>query len=313
MAITSEVSEIWYTFCPVVCVSHIAQNKGWLTEEFAKNSIKISHISCLPAENWQSHFSHEHPVLFREGGNIPPIWARSESFATKVVGMTWSEDRQVIMVRKDSPIQSVKELKGKKIALPRRLPNLIDWRRAVIKRGIIMSLLAHELTEDDIQFVDLPIDIPDIAKEKTPGRTGAAAMRPRIWQGEPAPEVEALEKGEVDAIYTFNGRDFALEEDGIARAIYNLDKHPDWKYHISQGYPYICTVSTDFATEHPDLIVKWMKVMVRAGIWARDNYTEVVRIMAEAMKLPEDTFRKAFPPIFTNIWSLRSQIKGWRL
>ena len=295
---TTKISEIWYTFCPVAVVSHIAQDRGWLTEEFTKDNIKISHISCLSVENWQSHFSHQHPLLFRDGGNIPPIWAKAEGFASKVIGMTWSEDRQVIMVSKDSPIQSVNELKGKKVALPRRLPNLIDWRRTLIKRGIVMSLLAHKLSEDDIQFVDQPIDIPDIAKEKTPGKTGPVSMRPKIWQGEPTPEVDALKKGEVDAIYTFNGRDLALEKEGIARAIYNLHEHPDWQSRISQGYPYICTVSADFANEHPDLIIKWMKVLIKAGVWAKSNRTDVVQVMARAMKLSEDTFQKAFPADF---------------
>ena len=296
---SSRISDIWYTFCPVVCVSHITQDKGWLKEEFAKDGINIPHISTLPVKDWQSHFSHKHPRLFRDGGNIPPIWTRSEGVATKVIGMVWAEGGQVILVRKDSSIKSVKELKGKRVALPRRLPNLIDFRRAVAKRGIIMSLKAHGLTQDDVQFVDLPIDIPDIATETQPLRRTGWAISPETgWKIPQQPEVEALQNGEVDAIYSFHGREVILEQLGVARIIYNLDKHPDWKYRVNIGYPYICTVNTDFAAEHPDLVTRWMKVLVRAGIWAKENYAEVVRIMAEATNITEEAIQKSFPSDF---------------
>ena len=296
---SSKISDIWYTFCPVVCVSHIAQDKGWLKEEFAKDRIKLSHISTLPVKDWQSHFTHKHRQLFRDGGNIPPIWTRSEGVDTKVIGMVWAEGGQAILVRKNSLIKSVKELAGKRIALPRRLPNLIDFRRATAKRGIIMSLKAHGLTPDDVQFVDLPIDIPDIATEtQPPERTGWAISPETGWQIPQQPEVEALQNGEVAAIYSFHGREVILEQLGVARIIYNLDKHPDWKYRVNIGYPYICTVNADFAREHPGLVTRWMKVLVRAGMWAKENYAEVVRIMAKATDVPEEVVQKSYSTDF---------------
>ncbi|MFC2005030.1 ABC transporter substrate-binding protein [Chloroflexota bacterium] len=296
---SSKISDFWYTFCPVVCASHIAQNKGWLEEEFAEDGIKLSHISTLPVKDWQSHFSHKHPQLFRDGGNIPPIWTRSEGAATKVIGMVWANGGQAIMVRKDSLIKSVKDLKGKRVALPRRLSNLIDFRRAVAKRGIIMSLKAHGLTQDDIQFVDLPIDIPDIATEKQPPKRTGWAISPETREKIPQQlEVEALQNGEVDAISSYHGREVVLEQLGVSRIIYNVDKHSDWKYRVNIGYPYICTVNADFATQHPDLITRWMKVLVRAGIWAKENYAEVVRIMAKETNVTEEAVQKSYPSDF---------------
>src|ERR1035437_9582384 len=110
----SAISNIWYTFCPVCTVSHVALQAGFLREEFLKDNIELSYIGNLPVKDWQAHFSHKHSVLFRDGGNIPPIWARSEGADTKVLGMTWCNEGQALLVAPDSPIQSVSELGGKK-------------------------------------------------------------------------------------------------------------------------------------------------------------------------------------------------------
>jgi len=275
---------MWYTFCPVICASHIALEKHWFQDEFEKDGINISHISTLPTEEWQSHFTHKHKLLFRDGGNIPPIWAKSEGADTKVIGMIWADRGQSIMVPKESPIKSVAELKGKKVALPRRTGNLIDFRRAMAQRGIIMALKAYGLTEDAVQWVDIPVDVPDIAAEEdtAPKKDGWVIAPKTDWKTPQEPEVEALRQGAVDAIYSSNGIELVLEREESARVLYTISDYPDWKYSVNINFPIICTVSTDFAVKHPDLVTRWMKVMLRAGIWAREHPDEVMAIMSGA-------------------------------
>jgi len=296
MGTSSKISEIWYTFCPVVCVSHIAQEMGWLEAEFAKDGIKLSHISTLPAKDGQSHFTHKHDRLIRDGGNIPPIWTRSEGVNTIVVGMVCADHGRAILVRKDSQITSIKELKGKRIALLRRLPDLIDFYRATAKRNIILSLKAHGLTEDDIQFVDIPIGTGSLATEKTPPQGDGWAIFSRTgWKLPQQPEMDALQSGEVDAMTADGSREVILEQTGVARSIYNLRNHPDWEYHVNINYPWVCTVSDDLAKNHPDLVTRWMKVLVKAGMWAKDNYAEVLKIFAKVTGRPEETLQKSYP------------------
>jgi ABC-type nitrate/sulfonate/bicarbonate transport system substrate-binding protein len=286
----SENATIWYTVCPVPSASHIAVEYGWLEREFEKTGIAISHISNLPKEESMAHFTHDHPRLFRDGGCIPPIWARSRGAMNKVIGMVWPNVGQAILVRRESSIKTVKDLKGKRLSLPDRSYGLIDFRRASIERGFIMALKAHGLEDDDVQFVDLPLTnadmvIPERAQlTKNPGPEARPAKKGQLPQQS---EVDALQQGDVDAILSSLGRAHVLEQAGAAKAIYDLRDHPDWRFRIHNVYPVTITVSTAFAEAHPDLVVRWMKVLVRAGNWAKDNAAEILRVVSGATGVPE--------------------------
>ena len=72
------VSELWYTRCPVPTASGIALELGWLAHEFDRLGIRLSSLRDSDAADVRlAHFSHSLPGLFREGGNIPAIWARA--------------------------------------------------------------------------------------------------------------------------------------------------------------------------------------------------------------------------------------------
>ena len=85
---------------------------------------------------------------------------------------------------------------------------------------------------------------------------------------------------------------------GLAKIIYNVDRHPDWRYRIMNDYPAVCTVNADFAEEFPDLITRWMKVLVQAATWAKEHYSEVMEIMPNAVRVSEEAFLKSYPADF---------------
>lgn len=287
---------IFYTFCPVVCSSHIALEKGFITGEFTRTGMNISHISELSPEHWQSHFTHRHPALFRDGGNIPPIWARSEGANTKVIGMVWTEPGGSLLVKENSPIGSVGDLKGKRIGLLRKLPTLIDFGRATEKKGIVSILEAHGLQKDDIRFVDIPVDIPEIGIELRSHMTGWWKISPKKgWKAADSPLVKALKNGEVDAIFATYGIDKALEELGIARVVYTLEGQEDWRRLVNIGFPYIITVSKQLASDHPDIVAMWMRATINAGNWASQNKDEMFAIFSKVTRLPEQALRKHYP------------------
>jgi sulfonate transport system substrate-binding protein len=294
-----ELSEIWHTFCPVVCASHVALAKGWFDDEFEKDGIKISYIKQLPVEEWQLHFTHRRQSLIRDGGNIPPIWAKSEGVDTKVIGMSWLDGVRGILVKTDSPISSVKELKGRKVALMRRLPNLIDFPRASEKLSILTALKAHGLGENDIQFVDIPLPINSIATDINVASETGWPIAPRSgWKIPQEPAVQALQSNEVDAITARAAETIFLEKAGIARVIYDVNSHPDLKYRVNIDHPYVCTASGDLVRDYPELLVRWMKVVVRAGRWASNNYDEVVKTVAKVTTWNEEAIKKSHPSDF---------------
>ena len=48
------LKELFYSFCPVVLASHVALQRGFLEEEFARDEVDIRHITTLPSRDWQS-------------------------------------------------------------------------------------------------------------------------------------------------------------------------------------------------------------------------------------------------------------------
>ena len=76
---------IWYTRCPVPTATGIAADLGWLADEFAPDGVEVRSLQDIPRQEASDfHFTHAHPGLFREGGNVPALWARSRLFPSLV-------------------------------------------------------------------------------------------------------------------------------------------------------------------------------------------------------------------------------------
>jgi len=175
----------------------------------------------------------------------------------KVIGMIFVNRTKAIMVNKASPIKSVTTLKGKKVALLRRLSNLVDFNRVNEKRVIIMSLKVNGLRADDVRFVDIPVNIGSIATKATLAQTPTSDIKPKTgWKLPQEPKVETLQRGEVDAIWASGGQEVVLEQVGIVGVIYNLGQRTDLQYKACTEYPFVCATSTDFAGEYPEFVVR---------------------------------------------------------
>src|SRR6201996_6566557 len=90
------VSELWYTRCPVPTVSGIALEQKRLQSSFAQLGIPLSSVRAASDRDTRtSHYDHRLRGMFREGGNIPAIWARAQGRETAVIGLTWVPERQI--------------------------------------------------------------------------------------------------------------------------------------------------------------------------------------------------------------------------
>ncbi len=253
--------QILYSICPVGNASYIALKQGWLTEGLAELGVTATKLQILPQERWQVHFTYEDPALFREGGNIPPIWAKSRGAQPVLLGWMFLGWKQLILVRADSPFQAVEELRHRRLGVTRSADSRIDFWQATIRRGFETALAARGLTPRDVDFVE-------ILAEQGRGHRETFAL-------------EALESGRVDAVYYGGSWAQSLLETGKLRAIYDLSADPSLVWPISNEHPNILTVSRKLAESAPEIVVAYLKQVLKAAEWAKTHRLEVENIFAE--------------------------------
>ncbi|MEU6411825.1 ABC transporter substrate-binding protein [Microbispora sp. NPDC046933] len=254
----SHLDTIWFTRCPVPTATGIAADRGWLTAEFAAEGIEVRSLQDVPSEvAGDHHYTHGLPGLFREGGNVPALWARSRGEATRLIGLTWIEERQVILVRAGSEIRTPGQLKGLRLAVPRH-PIPIDFWRAMALRGFEGALSLAGLGLADADLVDV---------EAEPGAGQ--------WEA----ELAALSRGEVDAVYVKGAQAVEAAARHRAEVAVDLDAAEDRRSRVNNGTPRPITVHQRLLDEHPGVVARFLAVLLRAADWAADHPAEVARIL----------------------------------
>jgi ABC-type nitrate/sulfonate/bicarbonate transport system substrate-binding protein len=207
------------------------------------------------------------PTLIREGGNMLAIAARAQGEPTRLVGLTWIEESQLILTRPDTGIASAADLKGRRLALPGWSKNDIPAhvRGTSIARGMSLAgykgvLASAGLTFDDVDLVEVEDRLRNIGgsgRDIEPRRSGVG----RLWP------IQALVEGGVDAIYVKGAS--ALDqarEAGLVVAI-DLDALPDRRFRVNNGTPRPITVHQSLLDEHFDLLARFLAVTLRAADW----------------------------------------------
>lgn len=127
---------VWYARCPAPTPLSIAAQRGWIKAAFARHAIAVNSIrgSADPAIR-QSHFDHSLDWSFRQGSNIPPIWARASGRKTRLIGLTRTDEFQAVIALPDSGIHTGRDLKGSRLGLPKQLSDTIDFQNAARQLG----------------------------------------------------------------------------------------------------------------------------------------------------------------------------------
>ncbi|MEV7277442.1 ABC transporter substrate-binding protein [Streptomyces sp. NPDC093111] len=258
---------LWFTRCPVPTATGIAADRGWLAEAFAPDGIAVRSLQdAEPGADRAAHYTHALPGLFREGGNVPALWARSRGERTRLIGLTWIEERQAVLVAPGSPVRSAADLRGRRLALPRH-PIAIDFWRAMALRGFEGALASAGHGLPDAVLVDVDAE----------GHRGQ-------W----AAELAALRRGEVDAVYVKGALAVEAARRAGAEVAVELDELPDPAHRVNNGTPRPLTVHQDLLDRSPELVDRFLAVLLRAADWAADEPDEVARILgAETGAGPE--------------------------
>jgi ABC-type nitrate/sulfonate/bicarbonate transport system substrate-binding protein len=289
--------EVYYTNCPMVSANNIDQELGWCKTDFKAIGIDYSYFRSRRENDWYPHYIHNLDNLIRFGGLYPPIHVQADIRRTRLLGATWVFEGGCMAVRVGDPIYRMKDLKGKKVGLSKSLNTIKnDWWRIQEHMGIESMLMLNDMSMNDVQIVEFPYpdDWYDDPKMMEPmiNPTDLWATRDHKHDLAFRPLEAALLSGKVDAIYTQSKVFQHLQEDtGKIRMIEDLSRYPDWRLQVANT-PAVITCTDVMAKEHPELVVSYMKSMIKVGRWANEHKraTAVLLDRQTFYRDPEDTY-----------------------
>jgi ABC-type nitrate/sulfonate/bicarbonate transport system substrate-binding protein len=288
---------IWYTRCPVPTAFSIAVHLGWVEEAFRREGIALRSLASSPDRAVrQSHFGHSQANSLRHGGNIPPLVSHAGGGDPRVVGLSRSGSAKLVLALPESGIRSTEDLKGKRLSLPRRLNDPIDFWRATIRHGFTVALESAGLSWQDAVAVDVPIKRAFV--DDATSRSGASdtLWDSRFVLGHQREEIVALLTGKVDAIFSHGSIAPIVRAITGARTVLDLDKLPDAAERVLNDDPATFTISGALIDARPDIAQRLVELVQRAAEWARGHEDEAKRIIAAETGLPEDLLGQAYAP-----------------
>ncbi len=275
----SAIKQIHFTICPTPNTSYIAHKQGWIKKALGELGVEVLQLQDQPKELWITHFNYKNPILFREGGNAPPIYAKADGQDVVLLGVTNLQSKQYIIARADSPVVSVEQLVGRKVGIP-TFPNaLIDFVRTSSLQAFDLALSARGVNISKVHYTNINSDgtfVEGGYKSLRDAVQPLERQQPRL-----SPQLEALDKGEVDAIYVSGPQATKLLLTGKYKVIFDLTAAPDVLAPINNAYPNVLTVHRNVAEKAPEVVVAYVRELLRAAEWAKTHYTEAVALLAE--------------------------------
>lgn len=282
----SKLQTLWYTRCPGPTPLGIAAQLNWLEFEFARDDIAVRSLQDVAESRLrQSHIDHGLCALFRQGGSIPAIWARSTGRQTRVIGVTWTEEAQLIFTRAEAKLRTVEDLKGKRLGVRTQPGSKIDFWKATTMRAYLAALQLAGLSQRDVTFVEIP-------SARTADPCGIAHRWPSV-QARDIPEVKALMGGDVDVIFHKGSRGVEVCEAIGARVVCDLGQNLPRRLRTSSA-PRTLTVDADLLDSQPDLAVRVLKLVLKAGEWAARHPSAAVSCIVSETGSSEWAVRKGY-------------------
>ena len=257
--------------------------------------------------DWYPHYIHNLDNLIRFGGLYPPIHVEADIRRTRLLGATPTYEGGCMLVRARDPIFKMSHLKGKRVGLSKSLNTLKnDWWRVTEHYGILNMLMLNDMSIEDVEIVEFPYADDWYGKPKM---LEPLINATELYMGKMdhkrnlafRPLEAALLDGKVDAIYTHSKTWQHLQEDtGRIAAIEDLSRYPDWRLQANNE-PAVITCTAVMAEEHPELVVTFMKAMIKAGRWANDH-KRAAAVILKPVRPTTATPRTPTRASSTSIW-----------
>lgn len=288
---------LWYTRCPVPTATSIAINSGALDEAFTPLGIEIKSLRNSSERSMrEAHFDHGTAGLFRHGGNIPPLWTRARGGDTALIALSWVDEYQAILTLPNSGIREVKDLRGKRLGLPVRSNDQIDFFRAMSLHGYAQALAAAGLSLADVVLVPLAIDERYLNNDETNrrGTLWGGATRARRQKA----ETFALIRGEIDAFYTSGGMGAYLAATLGAHEVIEIGLSHTRSRIVGNESPAALTVDRALIRSDPQLVMQFLREISRAASWARSHKAEAAVIVGREVGILDEWVVPGYGPDF---------------
>jgi sulfonate transport system substrate-binding protein len=116
-------------------VSLVLKDKGWLEQEFAKDGISVRWVLSL-GSNKAIEFLNARSIDFGSTAGAAALLAKINGSPITSIYVYSKPEWTALVTRKDSPIQTVADLKGKRVAVTRGTDPYIFLLRALAQHGL---------------------------------------------------------------------------------------------------------------------------------------------------------------------------------
>lgn len=277
---------LWYTHSPVPTGLGIAVESGRLAEAFRQYGTNIQGLrESSDREVREAHFDHHLPNSVRHGGNTPAIWAKASGVDTRLLGLSWSDEVQLILTTVESGVKTVRDLRNRRFGLPKWANVQIDFGRAQALRSLENALHLEGLGIQDVELVDYPYGgtHSDEPIRHVFGAQVALNRRSRRRNN----ELIGLLRGDIDAIFMKGAHAVQLADEFGLHVIIDTGSHPDPMVRSNIGTPRTLTVDQHLLTHHFDAAVLIVETVLRAEQWAWSHADETRRFLARELNTSE--------------------------
>jgi len=264
---------LWYERSPVPTPLGIAVHLGWLNGEPSADGVAIK--SLRTPEMLQDPALHREYMLtrsFRQGSSIPALWARARKADTYVIGLSWTDESQQILTLSGSGIRNIRDLRGRRLAIPRCQEDDIDMFRATALRGFLSAMELEGLNAEEVELVYVERDLR------------------RLYLA----EAHALLHGEVDAIYVRGSPGLEIAQTLNAHVVVDIGFHPDPHIRNNNGTPRPLTVHGEILRNFPDIVAGFLQLVSDAGEWAKTHPNETIAYIASETATAAESVRAAY-------------------
>lgn len=288
------IDTLWFTRCPAPTAATVAIHQGWLADEFTGDGIAVRSLASASDRSVHlSHYNHTQPNSFRFGGYVPPFVAASRGSDVRVLGVAWPDRAAAIYALPGSGIAKAADIRGKRLAVPRRMNDDVDWWRALVLAGYAHALHVAGLTFADVELVEIRIERSYVEDASLGDGQAQSLWGARSQFAVQREEVHALVRGEIDVIYSDAAMGTILDAFLGLTTIIDLAA-PEDTGEIVHGHPLVLTASGGLIDERPDLVARWIARLLDADGWARANVPALRGLIAQDTGLPHDFVETAY-------------------